>query len=322
MIVKPYSDGDSAAWNELVSASRAGTFLFHRGYMDYHRDRFPDHSLLFYSEGGTLQGALPATRGGDAGVVSSHAGLTYGGLILRPEVRLTAVGEMLRAAARHYLSQGFERLAYKPVPFIYYSYPSDDDRYYLFRADARLTARSASTAIDLTSPHAAALWHRKLKAGAAQGLKFKQLAPQHVPAFWRIVEQVLATYHATRPVHTAAQMQLLMQQLPLNIALYAMCNEGDEICAGSIVYHTPTCAHVQYMEASPEGRKRRALDQLIRNLSAHCLTMGHTYLDFGISTERGGTYLNEGLVYQKEGFGGRTVCYDEYEVSLQRLAAM
>ena len=39
---------------------------------------------------------------------------------------------------------------------------------------------------------------------------------------------------------------------------------------------------------------------------------GIAYFDFGKSTERHGEYLNEQLIFQKEGFGGRAVCYDTY----------
>jgi hypothetical protein len=42
----------------------------------------------------------------------------------------------------------------------------------------------------------------------------------------------------------------------------------------------------------------------------------HPYFDFGISTERDGEYLNAQLAYQKEGFGGRGLCYDHYEWTL------
>jgi hypothetical protein len=37
------------------------------------------------------------------------------------------------------------------------------------------------------------------------------------------------------------------------------------------------------------------------------------YLDFGKSTETHSDILNENLIYQKEGFGARAVCYDTYE---------
>ena len=33
-------------WNDFVSESSNGTFLFLREYMEYHADRFTDYSLL------------------------------------------------------------------------------------------------------------------------------------------------------------------------------------------------------------------------------------------------------------------------------------
>ena len=37
------------------------------------------------------------------------------------------------------------------------------------------------------------------------------------------------------------------------------------------------------------------------------------YFDFGISTEKNGLYLNEGLIDFKERFGARAVVHDFYE---------
>ena len=65
-------------WNHFVSSSKNGTFLFDRRYMDYHADRFHDHSLLFFLKG-RLFAILPANRVGDT--LHSHQGLTYGGLV-------------------------------------------------------------------------------------------------------------------------------------------------------------------------------------------------------------------------------------------------
>lgn len=40
------------------------------------------------------------------------------------------------------------------------------------------------------------------------------------------------------------------------------------------------------------------------------------WLDFGVSTENGGKYLNEGLISQKEGFGGRTNVYEMWKLEI------
>jgi hypothetical protein len=40
------------------------------------------------------------------------------------------------------------------------------------------------------------------------------------------------------------------------------------------------------------------------------------YLDFGMSNEHKGKYLNLGLIAQKEGFGAGSVVYDFYELDI------
>ena len=49
--IRRYTEADKAAWDAFVAQSKNGTFLFFRDYMDYHRDRFDDHSLMFYLDG-------------------------------------------------------------------------------------------------------------------------------------------------------------------------------------------------------------------------------------------------------------------------------
>ncbi len=65
-------------WDNFVSTSKNGVFLFYRDYMEYHSDRFLDHSLLFFKNG-KLIGLMPANANKD--VLNSHEGLTFGGII-------------------------------------------------------------------------------------------------------------------------------------------------------------------------------------------------------------------------------------------------
>ena len=88
-----------------------------------------------------------------------------------------------------------------------------------------------------------------------------------------------------------------------------------ETLGGCVVYETEQVAHVQYIAASPLGKKQGALDLLFQQLI--CERYAHKrYFDFGISTEQGGQILNEGLLFQKEGFGARAILYDIYELKL------
>lgn len=64
-----------------------------------------------------------------------------------------------------------------------------------------------------------------------------------------------------------------------------------------------------------EGKEIGALDFLFDFIiNSRCVP--YHIFDFGQSTEQMGKYLNEALIFQKEGFGGRGVVYDIYEYEL------
>ena len=58
--ISRYTQNKQTEWDDFVKVSKNGTFLFLRSYMDYHSDRFQDHSLMFYNEKGKLIAVLPA----------------------------------------------------------------------------------------------------------------------------------------------------------------------------------------------------------------------------------------------------------------------
>ena len=88
MTICRYTPDKAALWDEFVGRSRQGTFLFERAYMDYHQDRFADHSLMVYRKA-RLFALLPANA--TDGVLWSHQGLTYGGLLTGPEATVEDV---------------------------------------------------------------------------------------------------------------------------------------------------------------------------------------------------------------------------------------
>ena len=71
-------------WNDFVSKSKNGTFLFHRDFIEYHSDKFDDFSLLVFFKQ-ELVALLPANQVNNT--IFSHQGLTYGGLILKQDIK-------------------------------------------------------------------------------------------------------------------------------------------------------------------------------------------------------------------------------------------
>lgn len=92
-----YTPEHKTEWNRFVAQSKNGTFLFDRNYMDYHSDRFLDFSLMFYLEG-RLYALMPANKKGD--VFQSHAGLTYGGLVMDAKTTAALAGDAISGIER------------------------------------------------------------------------------------------------------------------------------------------------------------------------------------------------------------------------------
>ena len=308
-----------AQWDAFVREARNATFLFERDFMDYHKDRFVDSSLMFTNAKGKLIGVLPANLRLDEKRVDTHGGLTYGGLLLKKDTSLLQVKEMLVAAAEHYQKMGIETLRYKPLPYIYHRYPSQEDLYWLFRAEATLTARAVSTCIDLNEALPfSTLRRRKVKKAEAEQFVIENDGAQNWNDYWKILTQVLQEQHQTKPVHSLSEISRLKAHFPEKIQLYTV--HGLEQClAGCVTFDCGEVLHIQYISSSNTGKEYGALDFLFRQLISDYQAKGKHYFDFGISTEQGGIWLNEGLLFQKEGFGGRAVCYDCYEISLDKL---
>lgn len=318
-----YSPSMADVWDNGVRKSRNATFLFERGFMDYHQDRFEDISLMFFDRRDNLCGLLPANLRRDADCVESHGGLTYGGLLLAPRTSLEQTARMLHEAAAVFRDCGVRRLIYKPTPYIYNVYPAEEPLYWLFRSDARLVARSVSATIDLTAalPYSA-LRRRRLKLATRTGWQLDDsCTPDRLAVFWEVLTAVLRERHNAAPVHSLGEMTLLAGRFPRQISLHTVC-DGARVVAGCVVFFARPTAHVQYIAADSEGRESGALELLFHSLRSTVADAGFRYLDFGISTELGGMHLNTGLAFQKEGLGGRAVCYDTYSVELERLLAL
>lgn len=311
MEIRRYRREDKELWNSFVSKARNATFLFDRNYMDYHADRFDDNSFMFYHKG-KLKAVLPANVAGDT--LYSHQGLTYGGLLLDKKATVEDVLECFDSLNSWLRENGISKVVYKALPWIYQQYPSEEDLYALtWKCKAQLISRNIASTI-VSDNKLKFAESRKSGIRKALSLNIEVGESNDVDGFWHVLEDNLGNRYNAKPVHTASEMKLLMSRFPNNIKLYVAKMNG-EIVGGTLIYVTPQVVHTQYISASVEGKKHGALDLLfdyiINKVYANC-----RYFDFGKSTEQGGAYLNEPLIFQKEGFGGRGVCYDWYQWEL------
>ena len=309
-----YQESEQREWDDFARQSRNATFLLQRGYMDYHSDRFSDFSLVARTPQGRLAGLLPANRDGDT--VLSHQGLTYGSWIVPfRHFDATVMMEMTDAAIEFLRGHGVRRLVYKPIPYISHRYPADDDIYAMWRHGARLSECNISTAIDLTNPIPYDRGNKSgLKVAQREGVRVERTDSAY-PEFWQLLSDVLAERHGAKPVHTLAEIELLRGRFPDHIKLYA-ATLGGKVVAGTVMFADGPVAHSQYIASSDEGRRVHALAAVFARVAADATAQGRRYLDFGISNEDHGRWLNAGLVQQKARLGGRGVAYNTFTLDL------
>jgi hypothetical protein len=298
-------------WDDFVRRAKNGHFMFFRDYMDYHADRFPDASLMFYDGKGRLAGLLPATA--REGVVSSHAGLSFGGVVTDAGMKAGLMLDLFAAMCAALRERGAHELIYKPVPHIYHQISAEEDLYALFRFGARLIRRDVSATIGKEArlpPSKGRAW--MLKQAGKHGLAVQPSSD--FTSFMAIEEELLRTRYDAQPTHSAAELAMLAGQFPENIKLFVAGRDG-RMLAGVVIYETSRVAHTQYMGASPEGRQCGALDLILQYLIEHRY-VDRSYFDFGISNEDNGRYLNAGLIKNKESYGARATVLDWYALDL------
>ena len=309
--IKRYTPADKQRWNNYVTHARNATFLFYRDYMDYHADRFTDYSLLFYV-GNRLHSILPANIVGST--LYSHQGLTYGGLIMNMDVTVSDVVELFRELNEWLQSVGITRVVYKPVPWVYHQHASEEDLYPLYWiCNARIISRDVGTVIFMQQH---LRWRkdrrRRLRNAKNNGIVVKR--ENDFRSFWVVLDSNLQERYGVHPVHTVEEIELLHKRFPDNIVQYNAYYE-NKVVAGMTFYLSPQVLHGQYCSSTPLGKQMGAVDAIYEK-SMYEDFSDYQYLDFGRSTEGDGSILNSGLVAQKEGFGGRTICYDTYEWTL------
>jgi len=308
----PYSSSMKGDWDRFLEESKNATFLFRRGFMEYHRDRFIDHSLMIYDDE-TLVSLFPANKR-SSDTIASHDGLTYGGLLVKKGEYSTNAIFYLASLLKYLNEKGIRKMLFKQIPSFYCHVSSEEIDYALALADARVERVDLVSAIELSSPDRIK-YQRRRKAGIKKALEHNVSVSESddFARFWNeILIPNLGGRHGVKPVHSLQEIQKLCQDNPGKIRQFCAFFEG-RVMAGCTVFETDNVAHLQYFSGCDEGRGNGALDLLVHHLLTEVF-QDKPIVDFGNSNSEGWRKVNKGLLDWKEGFGARSFAQRFFEV--------
>jgi hypothetical protein len=310
--VEKYTNGHLEDWSKVLSQSKNGTFLHARSFMEYHKDRFEDASLILYDDDKPAA-IFPANKV-DNKTIASHSGLTYGGLIVPLKTYSKATLQYLAVMLEYYHEKDVERVLFKQIPAFYCSTTQDEVDYALFLAEAKLYRVDIASVISQQAKNKIKVQERRLRSiKKASKLGVSIIETSDLDTFWnKILIPNLNERFGVSPVHSLDEIQKLFQNNKPHIRQFVALFE-DQIMAGVTIFETQTTAHAQYISASKEGRANGSLDLLLYKL-IHETYQNKDYFDFGIVNEQNGRKVNEGLLDWKEGFGARAYAHRFYEI--------
>lgn len=307
--IKRYQENDYANWNAFISQAKNATFLFHRDFMDYHKDRFEDYSLQVF-KGEKLVAVLPANR--VENVVYSHQGLTYGGLVYGDKLKLASVIVVFKAILFYLNENEITKIQLKTIPSIYHNKPAEELNYALFLAEAQLIRRDTLAVIDLSKPILIAKGRKEgVKKGTVNDLKVKEV--NDFDDFWEnILIPNLEKRYQVKPIHSLQEITNLKRSFPENIRQFNVYCK-DKIVAGATLFESENVIHSQYISADKNKNTNGSLDFLYHHFIEEVFKE-KKFFDFGTSNENQGKNIKKGLSFWKESFGASTIVQDFYEV--------
>ena len=312
--VQRYQSSHYEDWNTFVANAKNATFLFHKDFMEYHKDRFDDYSLMIFNVNNKLVAILPAHKVDS--VLYSHQGLTYGGLVLSSKVILSEVILITKCILEFLEKKEFSKLNLKIIPSIYNSFPSDEMEYICFLLEAKLSRRDALAVLDITNQiPISRVRKRGIEKGKANGLVVKE--ENDFTSFWNelLITNLKERYN-TKPVHSLFEITYLKSKFPNQIKQYNVYQD-DKIVGGVTVFVTDNVIHPQYISGNKAfNNELGGLDFLYHHL-INVVYKNEKYFDFGISNENQGKQVNESLHYWKESFGARTIVQNFYEIEVK-----
>ena len=297
IIIRPYTNEDFELWNTFLTKAKNATFLFHRNFMNYHSDRFKDFSIMVF-EDKKLLAVLPANVKDNE--LFSHQGLSYGGLVVKKNIRIKNYIFIFKAILKYLKSNNIYFLNLKIMPKIYNLSLSDEIDYILFLTKA-VVYRCDTYLVLEDNLNYKSNRNRSRALCAVSNNDIAVHEEKDFTSFWNLIlTPNLEKRFQAKPVHSLEEITNLALLFPNQIVLFNAYYNGV-LKAGVVLFLMENVVHFQYSSGTDDRNEIPALDHLFDWIIKKYKS--NKTISFGCSSENNGLQLNEGLTYWKESFG-------------------
>ncbi|MCM1251822.1 MAG: GNAT family N-acetyltransferase [Clostridium sp.] len=312
-IVKFQKDYEEEWDNFIYYESCNGTFLQTREFLNYHEaGKYQDCSLLFYRKN-KLAAVCPACEKNENGekIFISHAGSTYGGIIVSTDIlRIEKILTLLTEMEEYLQELGFIKCILKQTNSLMAAKSSELIEYCLYYKKYT-EYKELNLYIDFDkynkeniTENFAKLRKRLVKKCINAEMNIRELSGEmDIQRFHDILSDNLQKY-SLKPYHTVADLLDLKKRFPDNIEFWGCIYENKIVAVSMVfIFEKGKCAHTQYLAADSQYNEWSPMTYIYYKMIDIYKDRNMQYLSWGITTEHLGLEINNNLTNTKEEYG-------------------
>lgn len=290
MKVVSYTNNMKSMWDNFIEKESRNGFIFHKmHFLEYHKNRFQDCSLLFLDEKENIIALFPAALKNNN--IISHPGSSYGGLVLKKYIKLSEIFEIVELMKNFY-NNNFGNINIEIILSESFNleYGAEDVAFVLWQLGFNLKSKEISTVIDINKFRLRLGLRRTTKQYLCSksylrlGITYeKVIEKSDILGCYKLIEQNLASKYKKKPTHTMEELFELIDRFPQDIDVFA-AKRDDEVISTYIMFRlNDFIVHTFYIAKSLE--KENVVDiGLVDFMTNFYFEKGFNFLNFGISS--------------------------------------
>ena len=304
MRIEKYDESLQLEWDGFIDRSINGLFQHKRSFINYHGDKFDDHSLMIY-DGNRLLGCIAGVVKGE--VYVSHPGLGLSEIIVKKGS--TRKYRAILVELLTYLSSlELTELVVRTLPQQYKSQSTSSIDFYFHANNVQV----AGTKLSMVMPTADDKYYDAYSRKIVRTMAHCNLQTVDSGIFHAQLKKHLQLNYNTKPLHSRSELTYLCKSFPEQIVCYQLF-DGVESKAGACMFYYKNIAKLQYLYSDKGDYSRKLMDE-IRLLAKD----SYNHIDLGTSNSLAGGTLNYGNVKYKESLGGLPMLVNTYNVNVMQ----